>query len=174
MVLIQRPSKVIGDALKSEFFGSLEKVSNVFVQLALILLHRQQIVGVGLDDLPGGLLLAAHGVDGDDASVSSSSCSSLGMAVISLDFSSPWSGPAPSIGRGPNVDHVDGLFTQGAVMGAPHRLAVDGHHFALGELGHGLYPLNETEFGTALGPSERRHPRRCHGRGFRWAAPGKS
>ena len=29
-------------------------------------------------------------------------------------------------------------------MGAAHRLAVDGHHFALGELGHGLNPLNET------------------------------
>ena len=29
-------------------------------------------------------------------------------------------------------------------MGAAHRLAVDGHHFALGELGHGLDPLNET------------------------------
>jgi hypothetical protein len=32
----------------------------------------------------------------------------------------------------------------GPVMGAPHRLAVDGHHFALGDLGHGLDPLNKT------------------------------
>ena len=29
-------------------------------------------------------------------------------------------------------------------MGAAHRLAVDGHHLALGELGHRLDPLNKT------------------------------
>ncbi len=29
-------------------------------------------------------------------------------------------------------------------MGAPYRLAVDGHHFALGDLGYGLDPLHET------------------------------
>ena len=42
VVLVHRAGEVIGDALEVEFLGSLEKVANVFVQLALILLHRQQ------------------------------------------------------------------------------------------------------------------------------------
>ena len=29
-------------------------------------------------------------------------------------------------------------------MGAPHRLAVDGHHFAMGDLRHGLDPRHKT------------------------------
>ena len=39
---------------------------------------------------------------------------------------------------------MNGLFAQGTVVGAPYRLAVDGHHFALGDLGYGLDPLHET------------------------------
>ena len=89
MVLAHRAGEVVGDALEVEFLGSLEKVANVFVQLALILLHRQQIVGLNLYDLPGDLLLAAHGVDGDDASGEIQHVQQLGgIAVISLDFSS--------------------------------------------------------------------------------------
>ena len=67
VALVQRAGEVIGDALEVVFLGALEKVANVIVQPALILLHRQQIVGLSLNDLPGYLPLAAHGVDGDDA-----------------------------------------------------------------------------------------------------------
>ena len=41
-VLVHRAGKVIGDALEVEFLGPLKEVANVFVQLALILLHRQR------------------------------------------------------------------------------------------------------------------------------------
>ena len=64
---IWETGKIVGVPLEAEFQSPLEEVAYVLVQVALILLHSKQIVGLCLDDLPGDLLLAAHGVDGDDA-----------------------------------------------------------------------------------------------------------
>ena len=47
--------------------GHLKQVLDVSVELPLVGLHRQQVVGAAVDDLLGNLGLAAHGVDGDDA-----------------------------------------------------------------------------------------------------------
>ena len=60
--------QVIGDALEVVFLGALEKVANVIVQPALILLHRQQIVGLPASMISRAISLwQTHGVDGDDA-----------------------------------------------------------------------------------------------------------
>ena len=47
--------------------GHLKQVLDVSVELPLVGLHRQQVVGAAVDDLLGNLGLAAHGVNGDDA-----------------------------------------------------------------------------------------------------------
>ena len=73
VVLVHRPGKIVGVPLEAEFQSPLEEVAYVLVQGALILLHSKQIVGLCLDDLPGDLLLAAHGVDGDDVLATSES-----------------------------------------------------------------------------------------------------
>ena len=62
-------SVVIGCLVKAECLGPLEQILNTLVELPLVLLHRQHVVGAALGDLLGDLPLAAHGVDGYDATV---------------------------------------------------------------------------------------------------------
>ncbi len=97
MVLVHRAGEVIGDALEVEFLCPLEEVANVFVQLALILLYRQSAEGGSAWASmisraipfwqPMASMVTMH-------PARSSSCSSLGMAVISLDFSSTLAWPS--------------------------------------------------------------------------------
>jgi hypothetical protein len=54
----------LGEAILSR---ELEEQGDVFVQVGLILLDGQQIVGPLLDDLGGNLGLRANGVNGNDA-----------------------------------------------------------------------------------------------------------
>ena len=51
VVLVHRAGVVMGDALEVECLGSLEEVTDIFVQPALVLLYRQQVVSLGFDDL---------------------------------------------------------------------------------------------------------------------------
>lgn len=43
--------------------------ARIFVQRGMVLFQCRQIVSLGLDDLPGDRLLAAHGIDGDQRAV---------------------------------------------------------------------------------------------------------
>ena len=83
----------MGHSFEARCPGFLKQVPYVLVQPSLILLHRQDIVGSLLQDALGNLLLAAHGVNGDDAALQVNSSSNRGMAVISLDFSSVFTCP---------------------------------------------------------------------------------
>src|ERR1019366_9022591 len=65
-----------------------ERILNFFVQLSLIPFHGQNVVSFLGGDLPGDTFLAAHGVDRDHRSAQLQRVEQLGIAVISLDFSS--------------------------------------------------------------------------------------
>ena len=74
------------------------------------------------------------------------------MAVISLDFSSvfTWArvmelAEAQALTRACPVPRygVDGPLARMAVVGTPHRLTVDGHHFPRDQAGHRLGPGHE-------------------------------
>ena len=83
---------------------------------------------------------------------SSSIGSNWGIAVISLDFSAVRAWPSVSVlaeaqalTRACPVPRygVDGPLARIAVVGTPHRLAVDGHHFPGDQVGHRLDPGRE-------------------------------
>ncbi len=78
-------------------------------------------------------------------------CSSFGMAVISLLFSSTTHlAQADVIGCGPGADHVNGRLAAGRVEAAAERLAVDGHDYLpVGHFVQGRDPTQQAplEFG---------------------------
>ena len=59
----------MGDSGKTKLLGALEQVCQIFEQPALVLLHRQQVVGFLFHNLLSNLLLAAHGVNGHDTAL---------------------------------------------------------------------------------------------------------
>ena len=52
--------------LEVQVLGVSKEPCDIFVEMTLVVLNRQHIVGVPLDDRLGDLGLAAHGVDGHD------------------------------------------------------------------------------------------------------------
>ena len=75
----------VGLVLAGRQVGKEER--HVVVELPLIGLERQQIIGVLVYNELGDGGLAADGIDGDQAAGQSSARSNSGMAVISFDFS---------------------------------------------------------------------------------------
>ena len=67
MILAQGGGIVIGHPFKTGGLSLLEQVFQVLVQVPLVLLHCQEVVGFLVQDALGDLLLAPHGANGDDA-----------------------------------------------------------------------------------------------------------
>ena len=128
-------------SLKAEFFRPLEKIPDIIIELTLVFLNCQHIVGPGLHDLLRYLPLTSHGVDGHDASVERQESQQLGNGgdlvglPLHLDLAQ-----RHAVGRSPRAYQVNGLLAPGPVVGAAHRLTVNGHHFTLGQSGHLLGP----------------------------------
>src|ERR1039458_6350097 len=93
--------------------------------------------------------------------LNSSASRSLGIAVISLDFSSTLRWPSTkllvlaqaehqAVGVGPGRDHMhDRFFVRSFfawLRGSPQRLAVDGHYLARRQLGNRRNPGHKTLF----------------------------
>ena len=79
--------------------------------------------------------------DGHDASVERQESQQLGNGgdlvglPLHLDLAQ-----RHAVGRSPRAHQVNGLLAPGPVVGAAHRLTVNGHHFTLGQSGHLLGP----------------------------------
>jgi hypothetical protein len=63
MLTIHGGKAVMGQVFEVVVFGILKQKLNLFVEIALIALKREQVIGLFLNDLLGDLFLTAHGVD---------------------------------------------------------------------------------------------------------------
>ncbi len=139
--LVQGLSVVIGHAVKAQCLGPFEQVLNILVQLTLVLLHRQHIVGTTICDLLRNLSLAAHGVDSYDTAIQLQHLQQLRNGsdligfLVGLDLTQ-----GQALLGGPGADHMDGPLLPSTVIGPSGRLAVDSHHLARQQLGDGLGP----------------------------------
>ena len=125
--------------------GHLKQVLDVSVELPLVGLHRQQVVGAAVDDLLGNLGLAAHGVDGDDAPAQLQQRQQLGDGgdFVGMGLGAGLAQHQVILG-GPGAHQVQRGPALPPVMASPQGLAVDGHHLSLGQLGHRSHPGHET------------------------------
>ena len=78
MSLVHGLGVVVGHPVKAQRLRPLEQVSDALVELTLVLLHRQDVIGPAVCDLLGNLPLAAHGVNGHDAAVQIQQVQQLG------------------------------------------------------------------------------------------------
>jgi len=67
VVLVDRPDIAGIDFLEVVLLGQAEKQRHVLMEMKLIVLDRQYIVGFLLDDLLGQVGLTAHGINRHDA-----------------------------------------------------------------------------------------------------------
>ena len=78
MSLVHGLGVVVRHPVKAQCLGPCEQVSDALVELTLVLLHRQHVIGPASCDLLGNLPLAAHGVNGHDAVVQIQQVQQLG------------------------------------------------------------------------------------------------
>ena len=129
----------MGHPVKAQCPGALEQILNTLVQLTLVRLHRQRVVGTALGDPLGNLPLAAHSVDSDDAAMQVQHLQQLGNGgdlvgfLVSLDLAH-----GQALLRRPGADHVNGSFLPGPVIGTSGRLPINGHHFTRQQFSDGL------------------------------------
>ena len=121
-----------------------EGADDVFPQLGLVLLDRQNIVRALFDDLARDFLLAAHGVDGHDAALDFQRLEEFGDGgylvgmVVGFDLSE-----RDAVGGRPRAYHVDGGFAVRLVGGAPDGLAVNRRDLPFGGFPNRLCPFDE-------------------------------
>lgn len=113
-------------------------------QVAVVGLQGQQVLGAGLDQLPGDSFLTAHGVEGDQAAGQGQAPQQrrdgrdfVGF-VVHLDLAEH-----QVIGLGERADQVDGGLAIGLVQRAAHGLAVDGDDIRTQAGRQGLHPGGE-------------------------------
>ena len=122
----------------------VEVVGEVLIQVGLILLDGQDIVGLLLAHLRGDLLLTTHGVDRDDRPGQLQDLQQLGdggdlvALVVHRDLAQD-----QAVLGGPGADQVQRRQVAGRVEGAPQGLAVDRHDLPPGQLVEGPDPGDE-------------------------------
>ena len=84
-----------------------EKILDFLKEMTVIRFQGQDVIGLLVDNQLGDVFLAPHRIDGDDSSYKSSTWSSAGMAVISLDLASVLGWPRLTCCRCPRADHVN-------------------------------------------------------------------
>lgn len=130
--------------------GIVEGARDLGVEVGPVVLHGEKVVGVAVEDLLGDLCLAPHGVDGDERAADRQPFEQqrdggdfvgLGLARLLAEHE--------ALARCPGRDQMERVAVLGAVVGAPRRLAIDGHHLgtrlrAGPRLAEARHPLCET------------------------------
>ena len=106
--------------------------------------HAQHIVGLLLPDLARNRLLAAHRIEGHDATLQAQHAQQFrdGRDFVGMVIHRGLGQHQP-VGLGPGTHQVQGLQAPAPVVGAAHALAVDGHHLAVGQGKGVLHPVPE-------------------------------
>ena len=103
---------------------------DIVAQRALVALQRENVIGLLVDDCLRDFALAAHGVDGHHRALDGQKLEQRrnGDDLVGLvaDLGLP---EHHALARGEGRDDMDGVFGPLLLVGAPHRLAVDGDHF---------------------------------------------
>ena len=145
VALVHGLTEVVVHALEPSSAPTGKQVFHILQQPPLIFLDRQDVVGLPAQNLLGYLLLAAHGVNGDDAPRHIQHLEQLGYGrdfiglVVHLGLTQH-----QGVLRGPGADHMNGRFPRIAVVGTPQGLAVQGNHLALCHPVDAAHPVHET------------------------------
>ena len=137
-----------GGSLKAVPLRPMEKVPKVIIQLALVFLYRQHVVRTGVHNLLRYLPLTSHSVNGHDAPPKRQQFQQPGNSgdltglLLGLDLAQGDLAQG-DLAQGPGAHQVDGPPALGAVVGASHRLTVNGHRFPLDQLGHLAGPVHK-------------------------------
>ena len=135
--------RLIGRVLEVARLLLGEEQLHVGAQRALVALQRQHVVRLLLDDRRGDLLLAAHGVDGDDRPLQREQLQQLGDGGDLVGFLRHLGlAEHQALPARPGRDHVDRRLGPALLIGAPQRLAVDGDDVGA-ELGERADPGDE-------------------------------
>ena len=121
----------------------VEKEFDIVAQAALIAFDAEHVIGLFVDDLCGDLLLAAHGIDGDDGALEGQQVEKLGDGgdLVGLLIHRPCAQHQLLLGT-PGRDHMHRTPVPGPVEGAAKGLAVH-RHDAFERAGKRLRPGDE-------------------------------
>ena len=98
----------------------------------LVVLHGQQVVGLGVEDGLGDVRIASHGVDGDQGAFEVEALHQRrdGGDLVGFFVDRLLAQHQPAVG-GEGRDQMQGLLPALAVVAAPRGLAVDRHQVGL-------------------------------------------
>lgn len=137
---IYTPVSAVDLFLSSIGSQRLERVLDLGQQVALVLLGRQDIVGLFSNELLGDRPLASHRIDGHHGSAQLQLRQKLGngrnLVGLVVDFALR---QHPVVGADPGRNHMHQRCFA-CLTRAAQRLAVDGHHLARSQLGNRRHP----------------------------------
>src|SRR5579864_9378433 len=123
-----------------------ERIPDFFQQVALVFLHRQDIVGFLLHDLFSNRTLAAHRIDRHDRAFQRQNCQKLGNGHNLIGFFIHLAlSQHQVVAAGPGRNHVDDGFLPWLTCTA-QRFAVNRYYFSRRQLGDRGYPSQEALF----------------------------
>src|SRR5271155_809670 len=121
-----------------------QTVLDVFEQVRLVVFDCQDIVTASLDDLFGNVLLAAHGVDGDQSPLQIQQFQQPGNRRDFVGLLLDGHLAQAEVGcAGPGTDQVQRSPTLGSIARVPQGFAVDSNVSQTKTVGQGLNPLAE-------------------------------
>ena len=135
MIPIHRFMIIRVDLGKLTGLGVVEKQGYIVIEVAVIVLECQDIIGPLLGDDFGDLLLTAHGIKGHRGTPQVEPLQELGNGrdviglVIHFDLTS-----YQPVAIGPGAHPVDGLGRGRSIEGMTQRFAVNGHALATREI----------------------------------------
>src|SRR5262249_34943560 len=110
-------------------------------QVRLVLLHVQEIVATPIDDLFGDLLLAPHGVNGDQSTFQIQQCQQSGNRGYFVRFLLDGNLSQAEVGlAGPGADEMEWTPTFGSIARVTEGLAIVGNMSQSKRLRQGLDP----------------------------------
>ena len=125
MSLVHCAGPSVGDISKVDFETIRNQLSQVVVQLPLILLDRQQLITPLMDNGGGDLGLVANRTQRDDTPSQFQHVQERGnrpnLDRLGRNSHLP---QRKTIGRGPHADHGGGQLAQHTIVGTTHFLAV--------------------------------------------------
>ncbi len=129
VIAVDRLVPADGGVLEVPGFLLGDEHVDVVAQASLVAFEGENVVGFLVDDGPGDVALASHGVDGDDGALDRHHLQKLRDRDDFVRFLRHFHLPEDQpLARREGRDHVNRRFRSFLVAGPPRRLAVDGDH----------------------------------------------
>lgn len=144
MVLVGRAGVGIGYLLEVVLLRQVKERGHVFLEVGLVALDGQDVVGLLRDNLLGDSRLTAHRINGDDAAADIQQTQQLrnGRNLIGLVGHGPLAQHQMVFSR-PGADQMDCLFPLPSVVGTAGALAAHSKNLPFGHRKHRFDPGRE-------------------------------